>query len=267
MGMAERRSRAVLFVFALLTAAPGAAASPWTRDPGRLFVSTRTDYFLAHGEPVFPNAPARRFSRYDQDAYVEYGIARSTMLGAKVVYGTSTYSDGLTTATASGFSEVEGFVQRQVWRTERDAFAVKITLALPTEFATTPRPDLRRDGADLEIRALYGRNLIAAPVKAYASAEVAYRRRFGAASDQARADFLIGVEPSRRVLILLEALSTKAIGPAASGGGDYDIVKLQPSFVWRLARRWAFQAGLTHEAAGRNLILGDAWFAGLWTSF
>lgn len=266
MGRGGGWAHAIASVFALLSGAL-AHASPWTRDPGHFFISNRAAYLVARGEPVFPDGAPQRFNRYDDDLYFEFGLTRSTMIGGKIVYGTSTYFDGLTTSTASGFSEIQGFAERQIWRNGRDAFAMSLVASVPARFDPGPRADLQRDGADVELRALYGRNLAASPFKIYMTAEIGYRRRFGSASDQIRGDVLIGARPTHRLLVLAEVFSTKAVAAPAPGGLDYDVIKLQPSLVWQASRRLSVQAGFTHEAAGRNLLLGDAWFLGLWTSF
>lgn len=268
----RRAGRAFSLFAALVLAARAmlatAEASPWIRDKGRLFISTRTDYFIAEAdEAAMAGAGPVRFERYDSDTYLEFGLTPSLMIGAKAVYGTSTYFDGTTLSQASGFSEIEGFVQRALWRNARQTLSVKLAGAAPASFVGGPRPDLQRDSADVELRALYGRNLSFSPFKLYATAEAGYRRRFGAGADELRADLLLGAEPARAALILCEVLVVKSLRNEDPGGADYDVVKIQPSLVWRAGRRWSLQAGLAHEPAGRNLLLGDAYFVALWTTF
>ncbi|MEE2691477.1 MAG: hypothetical protein VX640_08060 [Pseudomonadota bacterium] len=253
---------------AWLAAATPVSASPWGRGAGRLFLSTRADYFTATRESGEPAALGPvRFERYETNSYAEIGVGWKTMLGVKVVYGSSTYFDGFTEYSASGFSEVEAFAQREVFRDGRQVLAVRVAGAAPSRLQTGARQGLASDRADAEARIVYGRTLAEKPVKIFGAVEAGYRRRFGAGADQFRGDALLGVEPARKILGLLELFSTKSLGEGEPGGGAYDVVKIQPSLVWRATKRWSFQAGVTHEAWGRNLLLGDTYFLSLWTEF
>lgn len=246
-----------------------AQSSPWAREKGEIFLSTRATHFIAQAdEPFDPAALApSRFERLSSEAYAEFGLTRTLSIGGKLVYGASTFFDGEVAATASGLSEIEGFLQYEAIRNARGALSVKLSGAAPTRFRTGARPALVSDNADAEIRVLYGRNLIIRPFKVFAAVEAGYRRRFGAAADQMRADALIGIQPFRRVLILVEAFSTTSLRNEAAGGADYDVVKIQPSAVWRISKRISLQAGMRHEIAGRNLMLGQSYFFGFWSVF
>lgn len=270
MNAVRRRGGPFLFACAgaLAAAAGPAEASAWGRAAGEIYVSSRASFFHATADgPIAPDLAAARFERFDSDTYTEYGLSRAVTLGGKAVYATSTYFDGTTTGSASGFSEFEGFLQVEARRGGRGALAFRLTAASPSSFDSGGRPGLVSDGADLEARVLYGRNLALSPVKIFASVETGYRRRLGAAADQIRADALIGVEPTHRLLLLVELFSSTSLRNESPGGADYDVAKIQPSIVWRLSRRYSLQAGLIHEAAGRNLMLGNAYFVGLWSAF
>jgi hypothetical protein len=269
--MGSRGSRhalaAVLLGFAGLTAAP-AGASPWVRDRGRLFISTRSDYFTAHASEPLPGAAApARFERFDTNTYAELGVFPRLMIGGKVAYGTATYDDGVNASVGAGFSEFEGFVQGEIWRNDRDVFALRLAGGSTAGLDDGGRPGLVSNGADTELRALYGRNIAIRPFKMFAAAEAGYRRRWGDGADQARIDLLFGAEPIDDVLVLIEAFGTVSIRNEEMGGADYDVVKIQPSIGWRITRRWILQGGVTHEAWGRNLLTGNAYFIGLWTTF
>lgn len=245
-----------------------ARASPWSREDDRLFIATRVDYFVAIADaPIPPKTNPPRFERVETHAYFEFGLTRRTMIGGKFIYGSSEYDDGFVATAGSGFSEIEGFVQRELLRNNRHALSVRLAAGAPMLLETGARPGLHSNGADLEARVLYGRDLTLKPFKIYATAEAGYRRRFGDAADQIQADFLVGVEPLKNLLILTQAFSTVSLRNEDFGGADYDVVKVQPSIVWRLSRRWSLQAGVSHEAAGRNILLGDAYFFGFWTVF
>jgi hypothetical protein len=246
-------ARAVLLSAAALSfmTIPNAMASPWPREKGRLFLSTRGAYFSADGDSSLAGALDRpRFERVDSEVYAEYGLTRKATLAAKVVYSDATYFDGFDARGASGFSEIEISAS-----------------TFPAGLEDGSRPGDFGEDIDAELRVLYGRDLALKPFKIYATAETAYRRRFGDGADQGRADLLLGLEPFKRTLILLEAQSRWSLGNEEPGGADYDVVALQPSFVWRQTKRWAVQIGLTHEAAARNLDRGTGYFLALWSEF
>jgi hypothetical protein len=264
-------ARAVLLSAAALSfmTIPNAMASPWPREKGRLFLSTRGAYFSADGDSSLAGALDRpRFERVDSEVYAEYGLTRKATLAAKVVYSDATYFDGFDARGASGFSEIEVGAQHGILRRTGQSLAVKISAStFPAGLEDGSRPGDFGEDIDAELRVLYGRDLALKPFKIYATAETAYRRRFGDGADQGRADLLLGLEPFKRTLILLEAQSRWSLGNEEPGGADYDVVALQPSFVWRQTKRWAVQIGLTHEAAARNLDRGTGYFLALWSEF
>ena len=247
----------------------GAAhASPWGRAPGDVFISTKSEFFSASAPSTDPEAPFDiRFERIDASAYVEVGLGAGLTIGGKSVYGTSTFNDGFSVFTADGVSEAEGFLQVELHRDARQVVAARLSGAAPTRFETGARPGLATDGVDLEARGLYGRTIATRPVKLFAGVEAGYRRRLGSAADQLRVDATFGVEPSRRILALLDVFSIKSLGAAEPGGADFDVVKIQPSLALRLARGWTVQAGYVNEIAGRGLLRGDTYFLGFWTEF
>lgn len=258
------------FLFAVVTAlSPSAHASAWSRDNGEVMVISRADYFTSDlGKiSVDGNDVDGKFERVESNTYVEYGLTNKLTVGGKVFYGTSWLTRGSSIESASGVTEFETFAQYQVSRNERHAFAVKLTGGIPTSFESGARPSVKSDGADLEISALYGRSITFAPIKTFFAAEVGYRRRFGDAADQLRFLTTIGVEPSDRWTILLDMFSVKSLRNERLSGADFDVVKIQPSIVWRATKRFSFQVGVTEEIAGRNLALGTTYFIGLRTRF
>lgn len=78
---------------------------------------------------------------------------------------------------------------------------------------------------------------------------------------------LVGIEPSRRFLALLEAQSIVSIRNNDPGFDDFDLFKPGASLVWRATKRWSVVAGARTEFAGRNIEPGDVFSPGFWTEF
>lgn len=262
--MQPRRKRNIgwacplVFVFSVFLALP-AIASPWGQTRGDLFTVTRADYFVGVGE-------MDRFQRFESNIFAEFGLSDQTTIGGKVLYGTSQFETPSRRISDSGISEIEGFVQRKVAGGELNVLALRLSAARPAEFGSGARLGVINDGAEVELRALAGRTLAFKNVKLFATSEIGYRKRFGSGADQFRADATIGYEPTQHWLVLLDVFSILSARNEASGGSDFDVLKVQPSLI-RKYRRWGLQIGATHEITGRNLLRGTTYFIGLWTAF
>lgn len=241
-----------------------AHASPWARVDGELLIISQTKYFYADLTSQDPRGA--RFESIDNDTHIEFGLTDDITIGGKAIYSTSWLTNTRGTATDSGFSEIEGYAQYQIHRTIRHAASVKLSAGKPAAFQPGVREGVK-EGADVELAGLYGRNVIFKPVKIFAATEIGYRKRFGDAADVMRSHTTIGAEPGAHWVFLLEGFSTLSLRNEEPGGADYDIVKIQPSVIYRFNRRWAVQAGMNEEVAGRNLALGRTFFIGLWSAF
>ena len=252
------------FVLASLFASllfDAAVAAPWPRESGRLFLESRLDYFRAE------TAQEGVFERVDATTYVEYGLNSKTMIGGKIVYGSSWLNDGSVQLAATGFTEIDVFAQRTIHRRRNDILSLRLGATRPARRETGVRARLAADNWDGEIRTLYGRNLRLKPIKIFTTTEVAYRRRFGDAADQLRIDGTIGFEPNKNWLALVELQSTVSLRNAAPNGADFDVLKLQPSIIRRVSQRWSVRAGGIFELASRNLTTGNGAFLALWSEF
>ncbi|MHA7870910.1 MAG: hypothetical protein ACX939_01030 [Hyphococcus sp.] len=246
-----------------------AAASPWTRASNELLLISRADYFRADLGPVETDTGVvdSQFERLEANLYSEFGVTDHIMIGGKAIYGTSWLTRGGVTETSTGFSEIETFGQYQVLRSNTHAAAARVAVVIPAGFESGVRPALQADSVDVDIAALYGRNLLTQNVKVFSTLEVGYRRRIGDPADQIRLQSALGIEPRNDLLFLIDAFVTLSLRNERPGGADFDVVKIQPSLLWRFSRRFGVQAGVTEEVAGRNIDLGRTVFLGLWSTF
>lgn len=254
------RSISAIIVVATLCATH-AHASAWTRQDGRLFVATKLQYFSSD------QGPQATFKRFDTSTYAEFGLFRRFAVGAKVDYGTSWIGDLDGVVVASGFSEIESFGQRELWRRARDVAAMRLGVIAPARIGSGVRSGIASDGLSLEARALYGRNIFLRPMKVFASVEAGFRKNIGVGADEIRTDMTIGAEPLNRFLLLVEAFAVTSLQNEDAGGSDYDSYRGQISFVWSIAKRWRIQGGYNREFDGRNIALGKSVILGLWSEF
>lgn len=189
------------------------------------------------------------------------------MVGGKAFYGSSWLTRGDVVEQASGLSEIEGFAQYQISKNAFHVGTVKLALGAPSDSRPGVRPSLQSDGVDMELSRLYGRTLTFDPVSSFFAVEIGYRKPFSESAEQIRFLTTTGVEPSDRLAFLIDTYSVKPLGNERPGGADVDVVKIQPSAIWRLGRRFSLQAGPSGEVAGRNIDLGPTYFLGVWTQF
>ena len=243
------------------SAGGGAEASAWNKHAGEVFLLNRLDYFASSLDT------GGRLDRIETHLFSEIGVTSRLTAGVKAIYGTSWTSEPFGDRAGTGLSVLEGSLQAQLRRTERDAIAFRVTAGAPTFESAGVRPDIATQGAEVEYRALYGRRLTLAGRELTLIAEAALRDRFAGDADQVRLDTLAGWRPRDRLWLLVETFSARSLENATKGGADFDLYKVQPSIVWRLTNRFALQAGLNHEFASRNVSRGDTAFVGLWSSF
>ncbi len=250
---------------AVFAVSDAAHASPWARIDGEALVITRADYFQT--DLISQDPAGGTFRAFNSDTYIEYGLTDDFMIGGKVVYGSSWLTNSYTTSSDTGFAEFEAYVQHQFLRNDRHAASVRLSAGKPAALHPDAHSDLAAGGADVEIAALYGSNILRDPVKIFAAAEVGYRKRIGLSADIVKTQLTVGFEPSRHWVFLVEAFSATSIRNEELNGADYDLVKVQPSIVYRFNHRWAVQGGFSQDVSTRNLAPGRSYFISLWSAF
>jgi hypothetical protein len=245
--------------FVVFAAAP-AAASPWNRADGALFISTRVDYFVS-------KTLANEYQRLDTDTYLEWGATPRLMLGGKAIYGQSWTEDSASVAQEGSITEAAIFAQRQISRSASHAFAVKLAAGTEGADIAGGRTGVTNASEFIDARLLYGRDISPAPLKLFATAEAGFRKRFDDLPDQWRAEAQFGIEPTDRILILLGAEAILSAGGADLAPGDYDLAKAGVSLVFKATRRMRVSAGARKEFGLRDISDGRGFHIGLWTEF
>ncbi len=252
--------------------APPADASPWPRDPWRVFLSSGSDYFSARGDFAFDPPPAEnrdddRFERIATTHYAELGLPLNMQANFKLIYSTATIRTPETMIRSAGLAEIEGQLQYAIFQNRHDVLSVAALVGRINSLSAGVRPQLQSDGLDGGVKLLYGRTLTTKPVKFFMTAEAGYRRRFGTPADQVTLDLKLGFEPMSRLLLLVDGFNSLSLRNEDPGGADFDIYKIQPSVAFRVWRDAWLQAGFNHEIEGRNVVTGNALFLNIWSSF
>ena len=238
----------------------GALASPWNKPDGKLFLSSKVDFYRS-------TTAISRYSRIDSDTYAEYGLTPKMMAGGKIVYSNTFIESAAGTDYRNGVSEGLLYLQRQLFLREHSALAIQLSGAWTGEVAVGSLAEIDPSGFDTEVRVLYGRDLLLSPVKIFGTAEAAFRKNLSGNADDARFDVLIGAEPSAKFLALLEAQSIISLRNESPGKEDFDLIKGQASLVWRPKTRWALQLGARRDFWSRAIPRGTSIFLGLWSEF
>ncbi len=242
-----------------------AHASPWARLDGEILVISGMNYFRSDLSSQDPNGGF--FESIESDTYVEFGLTEDITIGGKAIYANSSLSNSAGNFSDSSFSEIEAYGQYQFLRTMKHAASVKLSAGKPAAFQSGALSEMGGGGADVELAALYGRNVMYEPIKIFVAAEAGFRKRFGENADIIRTQGTLGIEPGKRWVLLLETFAAVSMRNEGPAGADYDIVKIKPSVLYRFNRRWAIQAGVTEEIADRNLARGRTYFFALWSAF
>ncbi len=125
---------------------------------------------------------------------------------------------------------------------------------------------------DVELRALMGRNFDLFERRHFVNLEGGYRHRLEEPGDEWRFDSTLGIRVSDRHLVLLqwfETMSVDGVGSnsLAANSLNYDLTKLQASYVVS-RREWVdIQVGAFMNVRGRNTGAGHGFLTSLWFRF
>jgi hypothetical protein len=215
------------------------------------------------GNPV----PGARYERLELDTYLEYGVTNAITIGAQPRYQWAWSGAGSSRQSAHGWSDIDLFVRRRMWRVGGWVSSVQALTVLPDAYDphTSPAPGTGRRA--YEARLLAGRNL-GRNGWGYVDVEAAYRLGTSGVADQIRSDATLGVRPWANWLAIAELNSTVSTTRGdGTAGAAYDLLKLRISAVRNLNQHTAIELGYWRDLAGRRVGLGDSVFLSCWLRF
>ncbi len=209
---------------------------------------------------------ADRFVKSDTVSQIEYGFRETTTLLARTEQRVEAHAlNGAPRRVMT--SVIGGGARIALWRQDRFIVSAQGTVQSGLE-RSIPALDRRfgpRHEADARLQVGYGGEVLG--MDAFAAASAGYRWRSGRHADEARLDLTLGVRPSPRFLLLLQAFNSFALRREPGAEGRIMQHKVQASAVLDLTDAWSVQAGVFTSVAGRNALRERGITLGVWRRF
>jgi hypothetical protein len=247
-------------------------AAAWNQDEGHgILILPLSPYWAPIQGYDSTGRPAGHGNqtRLDMSPYVEYGLSPRWTIGMAPRLQALWMDNNQTRSSNFGVAQADVFARYQVYRGERDVFAVQGTFSTPGFAGGGNNPFIAQPNLAMEARAMYGigGNLGRPGVTGFTSLEAAYQYWAGTASDQVHLDATFGIRPWPRWMFLGQSFNTISVRNNGPGGPDYNIAKLQFSAVYDMTDRSSVQFGYMREIAGSRVALGQAFLLALWYRF
>lgn len=222
-------------------------------------------------------------SRQEQlNLYVEYGLTNRLTFVGNFYASRFGYRNDFGEQSRTGFSDQEVGL-RYALNPDRDGpwvSALQVLTVFPAygEHEESTSPVLGLGGYGMEFRYSAGRGYTLGTHSAYVDMGAAVRLRTGDAADEARADISSGVALTTKWMMIGELNIIQSLGngkrpvdpPVGAGlvnGNNYDLTKLQLSFVYTTDRGMGLQFGWQQPVLGRNTGAGGGPLLALWLRY
>lgn len=261
----------------------------WTRGKGQWFAADslstyRTTHFI---DDDGNRIRQPRFGKQEWNAYLEYGWRDDVTVGANLFFHrlTADYARYHPTANTVvtgtdrnyGLADPELFLRKRLWQGQllgkSAVLSVQPLLKAPGFYYYGGNPRSGTDTFDAELRLQGGINFSLLGHSHFATADLAYRKRFGQWRDQFRADTTLGFNLSSDFTLLMQNFVTRRVEGTARRSStsaqvnDYDLVKSQASIVYRVNNTTRVQLGAFRHMYARNTGDGEGFLLSLWREF
>lgn len=259
----------------LLTLSTIAFGSVWGQKPGKYFISVYQTFY--NSETIYDRNGTRYFlplggiySKYETNFYIEYGLDARTTLFANLFYLGLSYRDSLDMKTNGGFGNQEvGFQYKLSNDVPTTAFQGLISFPM---MINPGDPPLGNGQVDVQFSFLIG-----APIGKSAFIDMLFgiRKRFEAPSDQLRGSATLGVNLSKRLMLLLAANLILGLGNQDQvktllpyqyfqSGLNFTLFKIESGLVYKFNKNFSGYVGFAVDAYGRDVGAGYAFKLGVW---
>jgi len=240
---------------ALIVGAPTSAfAGAWTLPQGTGYLIATLYGWSGFGPPWGGNPPANQ-SRFDAQAYVQYGLTDSL-----TVYGETAFEHhaiGQPNANTYNGLDYSGLGLRQkLWSTGDWIFSGEAIAFIPGAHDSKAPAQEGNTGWAGEARLNAGRNftLPAIPgfgwfpgfgsVPGFLDAEVAYRLRTEGPPDECHGDLTVGFKFTPKIMLMLQDFTTVSMSTNNPTFPAWRQSVLEGSVVYALNDKWSFQVGV-----------------------
>lgn len=245
--------RCIGFIISLSLSA-AAHAGAWVQPQGNgLFIAQAsyygTDtYFDTNGNLQ----PQPRFQKYELQPYAEYGVLDWLTVGG------SAYVQSVSQSSQNnyGIADPELFARARIYQDDSQVVSIQPLVKLPSRFAQNSAVRGGSKSTDIELSALYGRNLNFISPHDYADVRLGYRQRDRGLSPQWRGDVAVGLGVTKTIQIvpaLRTVISTnlKDATTFSEGGDlDYNVLKAEVTGIYTLSDTQWVQASIFSHIAG-----------------
>lgn len=244
-------------------------AGAWTQQSGSSYNRLTLNYYSA--DHNFDNDGDRKemsangkFTDINLNYYVEYGITDSLTVIGSAYYKQIKHDDDNIEIKTYGIGDVDLGLKYRLLNLPSGALAVQGLVKIPELYDENDTMPLGNGQYDYEMRLLFGQSL-AYLFPGYFNVEFGYRWRAEAPSDEYRYLVEVGSDLTEKTYfrVKLDGLISANNGDSAvsiSGNPtmttEYDLLKLDVAFGYRIDDAWGWEAVYTPALSGENTAVG-----------
>lgn len=247
-------------------------AGAWTREKGSSYNRLALNYYYSNKNYIensdrvaFPNDGW--FQDVNLNYYVEYGLVDRTTLIGSFYYKWIRNQDSTIRMKTYGVGDVELAAKYKMLDASFGILSAQGLIKIPELYDEDDALPLGNGQYDFEVKLLYGRSLWP-HVPGYCNFEVGYRLRAEEPADEFRfvaelglnfgqhfygrvkADGILGADNGKTVV---------DISGNPSITNDFDLIKLDMAFGYKITKSWAVEAACTPSIYGENTAAGTTY--------
>ncbi len=261
-----------LLVLAMVLPTKPAIAGAWStgRGRGQVISTSLFDRAVRGFDESGVLGRAVDFTKWEENFFLEYGLADHTTLVAQTVWQDLTYSTSGQQADFSGFGESYLGVRQLVWQDKKTVLSGQMGVFLAGGGEVIADADLGFGDASLEMRGLLGRSVKFSGRDGFAELQIARRLRQKPFPNEWRAEASAGLDISPNLQIMGQGFYAKVKTRGQNlptSIRDNERLKLQASLVVRRSAKTSWQFGAFETVRGKSIIRERGGFFAVWTRF
>lgn len=255
-------------------------ADAWTQEQGHgQFIVTSSIFETSRAFDQNGNVArfdyTGSFRQFLLNPYLEYGLTNRTTLVVNAFVPFLAFSNEYGRQSSAGLGDVETGIRRRFNSSESPMpVSAQLNILFPT-YPADRQPAPGNHQVDVESKLMVGRSARFGGHTGFWSFGGGYRYRTGAPADQLRSDATLGMDVSKRFMVMAQFFGITGIRNGAplrfdgnpNAQSDFDLYKGQLSLITRLAPRTRLQIGWNDTLAGRNTGRGETFLIALWQDF